>query len=344
MDGPPLPGRGGVFISYRRQDTAAYARLLREELSRRLGAQQVFMDVDSIEVGVDFAEAIQRAVGECEVLLALVGLQWLTASDAEGQRRLDDPDDIVRLEIEAGLAREIRVIPVLVDDTPMPRSQELPDSLAPLARRNALKLSSDRYAFDMGRLLHAIEGIVARAAASSETSVASAPEEPGADVPVAETPGVSPAPLRSPRADDTPKPLDLPTLSALIGNHSDKELIAAVQSQVGGVTGVLDRAFAGMADSFNPAKAGGQQGSVQYEITAPDTTHEYFMRVAKGRCEVGKGRIESPRATVRMPLPDYLRLITGGLKGMIAFMTGKLKVDGDLFFVQTFQAWFDPIE
>ena len=96
------------------------------------------MDVDSIEVGVDFAEAIQRAVDAWEVLLALVGPQWLTVTDADGQRRLDDPDDTVRLEIEAALARNVRVIPVLVDNTPMPRRQQLPDSLAPLAHRNAL--------------------------------------------------------------------------------------------------------------------------------------------------------------------------------------------------------------
>jgi hypothetical protein len=78
MAGSTTPSPGGVFISYRRQDTAPYARLLREELSGRLGSQQVFMGIDSIEVGVDFAEAIERAVDACEVLLALVGPQWRT--------------------------------------------------------------------------------------------------------------------------------------------------------------------------------------------------------------------------------------------------------------------------
>jgi hypothetical protein len=157
---PTTPSSDGVFISYRRQETAPYARLLREELSRRLGSQQVFMDVDSIEVGVDFTEAIQRAVDACQVLLALIGPQWLTATDAEGQRRLDNPDDSVRLEIQAALARNIRVIPVLVDNTPMPGRQQLPDSLVPLARRNALELSYNRYAYDLGRLLEVIERIM----------------------------------------------------------------------------------------------------------------------------------------------------------------------------------------
>jgi hypothetical protein len=144
------PSSGGVFISYRRQETAPYARSLREELTKRLGAHQVFMDIDSIDVGVDFVEAIEQAVGTCQVLLALVGPQWLTITDAEGQRRLDNPDDTVRLEIEAALARNVRVIPVLVDNTPMPRPQQLPDSLVRLARRNALELSYNRYAYDLG--------------------------------------------------------------------------------------------------------------------------------------------------------------------------------------------------
>jgi hypothetical protein len=131
------------------------------------------MDIDSIEVGVDFAEAIQRAVNACQVLLALIGDEWLTISDAEGQRRLDDPDDTVRLEIEAALARNIRVIPVLVDNTLMPRRQQLPDSLVPLARRNALELSYNRYAYDLGRLLEAVEKVVGHTTAPSAASASS---------------------------------------------------------------------------------------------------------------------------------------------------------------------------
>jgi Tol biopolymer transport system component len=179
MAEPTTPSSGGVFISYRRQDTAPYARLLREELGRRLGGGQVFMDVDSIEVGVDLAEAIDRAVGACVVLLALVGPRWLAATDAEGRRRLDDPDDTVRLEIEAGLARNILVIPVLLDGTGMPRRQELPDSLAPLARCNALGLSYDRYAYDLERLLDAVGRVAGDATSPTPASAVSRPESPG---------------------------------------------------------------------------------------------------------------------------------------------------------------------
>jgi putative sterol carrier protein len=96
-----------------------------------------------------------------------------------------------------------------------------------------------------------------------------------------------------------------------------------------------------MSESFNPEKAAGQQAVVQYEINAPDGAHEYAMRIADGRCEIDTGRAESPRVTIRMGLADFLSLITGKANGMQLFMTGKLKVNGDLFFAQTYQSWFD---
>jgi putative sterol carrier protein len=130
-------------------------------------------------------------------------------------------------------------------------------------------------------------------------------------------------------------------LNAAVEQHSDEELVAAIQQQEGGVDGVLGQVFAGMAESFNAAKAAGQQATVQYEISAPDGAHEWAMRIADGRCEVEQGRAESPRVTIRMGLGDFLRLITGKAQGMQLFMTGKLKVSGDLFFAQTYQSWFD---
>jgi putative sterol carrier protein len=134
---------------------------------------------------------------------------------------------------------------------------------------------------------------------------------------------------------------DFSGLNAAVEQHSDEELVAAIQQQEGGVDGVLGQVFAGMAESFNPAKAAGQQATVQYEISAPDGAHEWAMRIADGRCEVEQGRAESPRVTIRMGLGDFLRLITGKAQGMQLFMTGKLKVSGDLFFAQTYQSWFD---
>ena len=134
---------------------------------------------------------------------------------------------------------------------------------------------------------------------------------------------------------------DFSSLSAAVAQHSNEELAAAFQQQEGGIGAVLGQVFAGMAESFNPAKAAGQQATVQYEISSPAGTHEWAMRIADGRCEVEEGKAESPRVTIRMGLGDFLRLITGKANGMQLFMTGKLKVSGDLFFAQTYQTWFD---
>ena len=113
-----------VFISYRREDSSGWAGRLYDRLSQRFGGDNVFMDIDTIEPGLDFVEVIQRAVGSCDVLIALIGRQWPTVSDATGQRRLDNPEDFVRLEIAAALRRDIPVIPVLVRATAMPRPDQ----------------------------------------------------------------------------------------------------------------------------------------------------------------------------------------------------------------------------
>ena len=119
------------------------------------------MDVDSIELGVDFVEELERALGKCAVLIAIIGSRWPTAADPFGHRRLDDPDDFVRLEIERALARGIRVIPVLVDGAPMPRRQDLPESLAPLVRRNGHTMTHARFGSDSLELIGTLERILA---------------------------------------------------------------------------------------------------------------------------------------------------------------------------------------
>jgi glycerophosphoryl diester phosphodiesterase len=142
---------GRVFISYRRQETAWPARQLYDVLVAELGADRVFKDVDNIEPGDDFVERIQSAVGSCQVLLALIGPQWLTITDATGARRLDDPADFVRLEVETALSRDdVRVIPILVDNAKMPTPQELPKGLAALTRRQAVEINPVN--FDTRRL------------------------------------------------------------------------------------------------------------------------------------------------------------------------------------------------
>ena len=118
------------------------------------------MDVDTIEPGLDFAEEVTRAVAACQVLVAVIGPAWLTAADGRGRRRLDDPDDFVRLEIETALARGVRVIPVLAQGAMMPGGDDLPESLAVLARRNALFIRHESFRSDAGRLVTAIERVL----------------------------------------------------------------------------------------------------------------------------------------------------------------------------------------
>jgi TIR domain len=167
---------GGIFVSYRRQETSHLAGRLYDRLADRFGESQVFIDVDAIEPGVDFAEEIFRAVAACKVLLAIIGPVWLTATDERGGRRLDDPDDIVRLEIEAALARGVRVIPILVEGAVMPTRQDLPESLAGLTRRNALVIRHESFRYDAGRLVTAIERVLA---APGTAAVSSAPDAHG---------------------------------------------------------------------------------------------------------------------------------------------------------------------
>jgi hypothetical protein len=189
------PGR--IFISYRREETAYPAGWLYDRLADRFGAGQVFKDVDSIRLGDDFVEVITRAVGSCDVLLALIGDQWLTANDERGRRRLDDPDDFVRLEIEAALTRQVRVIPILIDGARMPHAEDLPDSLAKLVRRQALELSPASFEFDTSRLLKVLDWTLAEVRTAKE-GAPERPEQPARQAPPS-TPPATPAPPDSQR-------------------------------------------------------------------------------------------------------------------------------------------------
>jgi TIR domain/Septum formation len=157
MTSPTSNAPGRIFISYRRDDTAYSAGWLFDRLASHFGKDQVFKDVDSIELGDDFAEVITAAVGSCDVLLALIGDRWLTITDEDGRRRVDNSDDFVRVEIEAALTRNVRVIPILVGAARMPRTGDLPASMAGLVRRQALELSPSRFDSDLRRLLTVLD-------------------------------------------------------------------------------------------------------------------------------------------------------------------------------------------
>jgi hypothetical protein len=145
-----------IFISYRRDDTAGFAGRLYADLSARVGASSLFRDIDTIQPGAAFPTAIQQAIGSCHVFLALIGPHWATAAE-RGQRRLDNPSDYVRQEVEAALRQpNILVIPVLVQGTVMPRKQDLPVSLTPLTDMHALTLGDAHWRVDVDRLLEAM--------------------------------------------------------------------------------------------------------------------------------------------------------------------------------------------
>jgi hypothetical protein len=170
-----MPQRFHIVLNYRREDTSAHAGRLYDDLADRFGEGQVFMDLDAIEPGVDFANVIEQAVGSANVFLSLIGPRWLSAVDAVGQRRLDKTDDFVRLEIEAALRPEVRVIPVLVHNATMPSSDELPPSLAPLVRRNAIELRDNSWRYDVGRLIETIERV--RQGKSPERELGASPRD-----------------------------------------------------------------------------------------------------------------------------------------------------------------------
>jgi hypothetical protein len=156
----PLRGQGGIFISYRREETAPYAGRLYDHLGEHFGEDNVFMDIDTIPLGSDFAEAVREAVSRCNILLALIGRNWSAVTDVKGIRRIDYPYDFVRVEIETALQRNIRVVPVLVDGASLPQADDLPSSLRPLVRRQALELSHTGFRSEVSRLIAAIDEVL----------------------------------------------------------------------------------------------------------------------------------------------------------------------------------------
>ena len=150
-----------IFISYRREDSAGHTGRLYDSLQAHFGQESLFMDLTAIESGQNFVDAIKAAVGSSDVLLAVIGRQWLTCTGPNG-RRLDDPQDFVRTEIAAALERRTPVIPVLVEGAAMPTAGALPDLLKPLAERNAHEISDQRWSYDVERLIQATEKLASK--------------------------------------------------------------------------------------------------------------------------------------------------------------------------------------
>jgi len=144
--------KDGIFINYRRDDSAGYAGRLADSLGAWFGAERVFRDVGGIEYGEDFEQAIDNKLEESGAVVVVIGDRWTTLADAGGRRRLDDPFDYVTREISVALKDGISVVPVLIGNASMPRAEELPTELADLAKRNAITVSDERWNFDVDRL------------------------------------------------------------------------------------------------------------------------------------------------------------------------------------------------
>lgn len=153
---------GRIFISYRRKDAKADARSIYQRLERDFGSRRLFIDVDTIDKGADFRVELAGALAVTSVLMVLIGKDWLTTSDGQGKRRLDDPADYVRLEIASALAAKKRVMPILIDGADMPDEAALPDDLKPLASQQASRLTHDNFNSDMAGIIASIASTVPR--------------------------------------------------------------------------------------------------------------------------------------------------------------------------------------
>ena len=152
MSGP------AIFISYRRKDSAPYARGIHERLSKRFGTERVFMDL-TIPPGMNFEEVIRRAIRDAGAFVLVIGPNWLV-DPATGKRRFDNPEDWVALEVITAMEEEDLVIPVLVGGADMPHREDLPDAVKPLARMQALEISDGRWDYDVGRLSDRLQEVL----------------------------------------------------------------------------------------------------------------------------------------------------------------------------------------
>jgi TIR domain len=162
---------GRIFINYRRSDDRATAGRLFDRLRKTFRRDQLFFDVDDIRPGLDFVKVLEEQISRCDIVLAVMGHNWINASDEAGVRRLENPEDFVRIEIESAFTQGKLVIPVLIDEARMPREKELPDSIKPLVRHQSARLRHERFHADMRGLIKTL-----RQALSSADALPAQPE------------------------------------------------------------------------------------------------------------------------------------------------------------------------
>lgn len=231
MSGGTADTRQRIFISYRRDETSAHAGRIYDAMVNRFGEGNVFMDVD-MAPGVDFVDRITEVVSSCTVLIAVIGRTWAENPGPDGQPRLRDEADFVRLELSTAIQNpDVTVIPALVDRAQMPKAEQLPEAMRPLARRNALELSDGRWRYDVGRLNetleHLLEGLTGVPAQVQAEPVTPPPATtaPPATAPTASAPR---APARS--EPPAPRSYEFPEAARLV---VEAVLVAAIAAFVG---------------------------------------------------------------------------------------------------------------
>ncbi len=146
-----------IFISYRRVDTTLAAFWIDDILKRTFNNLNIFIDSEGVEGGEDFPTKIINALGRSEIFLLLIGENWLKTHDHFGRRRIDDPSDWVRLEIETALSKNITIIPILIGSTSLPQKEALPESISKITDFQSLKLRESYWLKDVKVLIKRLE-------------------------------------------------------------------------------------------------------------------------------------------------------------------------------------------
>jgi FHA domain-containing protein/TIR domain-containing protein len=144
-----------MFVSYRRDDTAGYATLLRERLASRFGSHRVFHDTSSLAPGTNYVNRIESAIASCAVVIVLIGKGWAGEYE-DGRRRIDNPGDVLRIEVVSALELGVRIIPVLVQGAELPKAEELPAPLRPLTVRQTLRIDDAAVEVGVDQLITAV--------------------------------------------------------------------------------------------------------------------------------------------------------------------------------------------
>ncbi len=146
-----------IFISYRKEDSKWNTQLLYDRLSKYFSPKSIFKDFNTIKAGEDYRKVIENALSKCHVLLVIIGKNWLNSMDENGKQRLQNPEDLLRIEIETALNRNIRVIPILFDNVSMPSNAQLPETLSSLTLRQSVSVSETNFDYDIRHLAEAIK-------------------------------------------------------------------------------------------------------------------------------------------------------------------------------------------